>query len=40
MKGYSAVKAHGTFYMVVVVDVNAFKEFKNDKEMAEKLLEE
>lgn len=26
--------------MVVVVDINKFKEFKNDKEMAEKLLEE
>ncbi len=34
MKGYSAVKAHGTFYMVVVVDINKFKEFKNDKEIA------
>jgi len=40
MKGYQPVKASGTFYMTVIINVSSFKNIHNDKEYVEKLLEE
>lgn len=31
MKGYKAIRAQGTFYMVIIVDIKTFKDIKNDE---------
>jgi hypothetical protein len=31
MKGYKAIKASGTFYMTIIIDVSHFSNIKNDK---------
>ncbi len=31
MKGYKAIKANGTFYMTILIDVSNFNGIKNDK---------
>lgn len=31
MKGYKTVKASGTFYMTIIIDLSTFKNIKNDK---------
>lgn len=31
IKGYRAVKAAGTFYMIIILDMATFKDLKTDK---------